>query len=99
MHENRETSVTPAVQFGSRSAGDGLGRTARMHVIEESDSDILPRNHSNKDGTSSAESQEGRLLIKNAFHLTRTRHSAGLRVSSRWRVCGQANAWPDIHPR
>jgi hypothetical protein len=46
-----------------------------MYVSEESDSGILPRNHSNKDGTSSPESEEGRLLIKeNAFHLTRTRH-------------------------
>jgi hypothetical protein len=31
--------------------------------------------HSNKDGQLSAESEEGRLLIKeNAFHLTRSRH-------------------------
>jgi len=28
----------------------GLGRTACMYVSEESDSGILPRNHSNKDG-------------------------------------------------
>jgi hypothetical protein len=49
---------------GSRSAGEGSGRTARMHVPEESDSGIVPMNHSNKDGTSLAESEEGRLLIK-----------------------------------
>jgi hypothetical protein len=35
-----------------------------MHVSEESDSGIVPMNHSNQDGTSSAESEEGRLLIK-----------------------------------
>ena len=64
MHENRETSETPAAQPGSRSAGEGKSRTARVHVPEESDSGIVPRNHSNKDGTLSAESEEGRLLIK-----------------------------------
>ena len=35
-----------------------------MHVSEESHSGIVPMNHSNKDGTSSAESEEGRPLIK-----------------------------------
>jgi hypothetical protein len=51
MHENRETSETPAVQPDGRSAGEGLGHTARMYVPEESDSGILPMSHSNKDGT------------------------------------------------
>src|ERR1700738_5407126 len=64
MHENRETSETPAAQSGSRSAGEGPGRTARMHVPEESHSEVLPMNHSNKDGKPSAESAEGRPLIK-----------------------------------
>jgi hypothetical protein len=64
MHENRETSRTPVAQSGSRTAGEGLGHTARMYVCEESDSGIVPMNHSNKDGTSLAESEEGRLLIK-----------------------------------
>ncbi len=50
MHENRETSETPAVQSGCRSAGEGSGRTARMHVCEESHCGIVPMNHSNKDG-------------------------------------------------
>ena len=45
-------------------AGEGLGRTARMHVSEESDSGIVPMNHSNKDGRASAENEEGRPLIK-----------------------------------
>jgi hypothetical protein len=64
MHENRETSETPAVELSSRSAGEGSGHTARMHVCEESHCGIVPMNHSNKDGTSSAESEEGRLRIK-----------------------------------
>ena len=64
MHENRETSKTPAVPTDGRSAGEGLGRTARMYVFKESDRGIVPMNHSNKDGVSSAESEEGRLRIK-----------------------------------
>jgi hypothetical protein len=100
MHGNRETSKTPAVQTDGRSAGEGLGRTARMYVSEESDRSIVPRNHSNKDGVSSAESEEGRLRIKeNTFHSTRTRHRAGLRVSHGWPVCGQAVCLAVIHPR
>ena len=63
MHENRETSETPA-GVGCRSAGEGSGHTARMDVSEESHCGIVPMNHSNKDGTSSAESEEGRLRIK-----------------------------------
>jgi hypothetical protein len=54
----------PAAQLGSRTAGEGSCHTARMHVPEESDSGIVPMSHSNKDGKLSAESEEGRLLIK-----------------------------------
>ena len=63
MHENRETSETPVVT-DHRSAGEGLGRTARVHVCEESHRGIVPLKHSNKDGTWSAESAEGRLRLK-----------------------------------
>ena len=35
-----------------------------MYVCEESDSGIVPMNHSNNDGTSLAESEEGRLRLK-----------------------------------
>jgi hypothetical protein len=59
MHENRETSETPAVKPGSKSAGEGLGRTARMYVPEESHDGIVPMNHSNKDKRPLAESEEG----------------------------------------
>jgi hypothetical protein len=51
MHENRETSELPAVSVSRRTAGEGSGRTARVHVSEESHSGIIPMNHSNKDGT------------------------------------------------
>jgi len=64
MHENRETSGMPAAKISRRTAGEGLGRTARMHIPEESDSGVVPMNHSNNDGQLSAESGEGRLLIK-----------------------------------
>ena len=47
-----------------RPAGEGLGHTARMHVCEESHCGVVPMNHSNKDGTSLAESEEGRLRIE-----------------------------------
>ena len=75
MYENRETSQTPAAKVSRRTAGEGLGHTARMYVCEESDSGIVPMSHSNKDGQLSAEREEGRLLIKeNTFPLTRSRH-------------------------
>jgi hypothetical protein len=35
-----------------------------MHIPEESDSGAVPMSHSNNDGQLSAESGEGRLLIK-----------------------------------
>src|SRR5437667_2823543 len=64
MHENRETSETPAVKPDGRSAGEGPGRTARVYVCEESHRGVVPMNHSNKDERLSAESGEGRPLIK-----------------------------------
>jgi hypothetical protein len=54
----------PAVTVCRRPAGEGSGHTARMHISEESHCGIVPMNHSNKDGISSAESEEGRLRIK-----------------------------------
>ena len=72
MHENRETSETPVVT-DNRSAGEGLGRTARVLVSEESHR-VVPMKHSNKDGTLLAESAEGRLRLKeNTLPSTRTR--------------------------
>ena len=54
----------PAENVSRRSAGEGKSHTARVHVPEESHCGIVPMNHSNQDGTSSAESEEGRLRIK-----------------------------------
>jgi len=70
MHENRETSETPAATQGAGAAGEGDSRTARVYVSEESHRGIVPMKHSNKDGTLSAESAEGRLRLKeNIFPL------------------------------
>ena len=64
MHENRETSETPEANRRDRPVGEGKRRTARVHVFEESDSGIVPMNHSNKGGKPRAENEEGRPLIK-----------------------------------
>jgi hypothetical protein len=54
----------PVGKLGGRPAGEGDSHTARMHVLEEPDSGIVPMNHSNKDGTALAEGEEGRPLVK-----------------------------------
>src|ERR1700749_4993587 len=59
--------------MGSRTAGEGSGRTARMDVAEESDRGTVPMNHSNKVEQSMAESEEGRSLIEENTHQTNTR--------------------------
>jgi hypothetical protein len=64
MHENRETSETPAAKRGSRAVGEGYSRTAHMYVPEESHDGIVPMNHSNKDSRPLAESEEERPSIK-----------------------------------
>ncbi|HZW93550.1 MAG TPA: hypothetical protein VFF64_11405 [Candidatus Eremiobacteraceae bacterium] len=64
MHENRETSETPAAKPGGRAVGEGNSRTALMYVAEESHDGIVPMNHSNKDKRPLAESEEGRPSIK-----------------------------------
>ena len=60
------------IEADHRTAGEGQGRTARMHISEESDSGVVPMNHSNKDGRPSAESEEGRPLIKENTHQPHT---------------------------
>ena len=57
----------------SRTAGEGSGRKTRMHAAEESDSGIVPMNHSNKIEQSMAESEEGRPLIEENTHQSNTR--------------------------
>ena len=103
MHENRETSETPAGSLtGSRTAGEGSGRTTRMYVSEESDSGIVPMNHSNKIEQSMAESEEGRPLIEeNTHQAARARHRAGHACHWDWRVCGKRvlDRFAANHPR
>jgi hypothetical protein len=66
----------------SGPTGEGLGRTARMHVSEESDSGVVPMNHSNEGGPPLAESAEGRPLVKENTHPPPTRPTqSGARVS------------------
>ena len=53
-----------------------------MHVSEESDSGIVPMNHSNNERTPSAENGEGRPLIKENFPPPHTQPTqSGARVS------------------
>jgi hypothetical protein len=53
-----------------------------MHAFEESDSGIVPMNHSNKSGKPPAESEEGRPLIKENTHQLSTHSTqSGVRVS------------------
>jgi hypothetical protein len=101
MHENRETSKTPAANLGGRSAGEGSGHTARMHVSEESHRGIVPMNHSNKDKTASAKSEEGRLRIEeNTFPSDRYPTQSGTaRVPRVGECAGRQYAWTAIHPR
>jgi hypothetical protein len=59
----------PAENVSRRTAGEGLGHTARMYVPEESHSGILPMNQSNKDGKASAENEEERPLMEQSTML------------------------------
>jgi len=97
MHENRETSETP-VETDHRSAGEGSGRTARVYVCEESHCGIVPMNHSNKDGASSAESEEGRLRLKeNTFPFdTYPTLSGTARVPTVGECADKYFAWPSL---
>src|ERR1700679_1602737 len=76
MHENRETSEAPAGSCG-RTAGEGSGRNTRVNVAAESDSGVVPMNHSNKIEQSMAESEEGGPLIKENIHQSSTRPTQG----------------------
>jgi hypothetical protein len=101
MHENRETSEIPVANLSDRTAGEGSGRTARVHVCEGSHRGIVPMNHSNKDGASSAESEEGRLRIKeNTFPFdTYPDTERDCACPTGGRVCGQAVRLAVTHPR
>jgi hypothetical protein len=64
MHENRETSETPAAARATGRREKATSQETRTHVSEESDSGVVPVNCSNKGGKPSAESREGRALTK-----------------------------------
>jgi hypothetical protein len=58
MHENRETSETPAAKPGSRTAGEGNSRPARMYVPEEShDGIVRGEQHAVQEGSSPSGAQ------------------------------------------
>jgi hypothetical protein len=96
MHENRETSEIPVANLSHRTAGEGSGRTARMYVCEGSHRGIVPMNHSNQDRTTSAESEEGRLRLKeNTFPLdTYPTQSGTVRVPWVGECADKLSVWP-----
>ena len=63
MHENRETLET-CCQCRQQVGGRRFRLQGTRVVCKESHCGIVPMNHSNQDGTSSAESEEGRLRLK-----------------------------------
>ena len=67
-----------------------------MYVSEESHSGIVPMNPSNKDGTSLAESGEGRLLIKENTYpsCTSPTQSGSARVPRVGECADKLFAWP-----
>ena len=67
-----------------------------MHASEESDRGIVPMNHSNKGGVSSAESEEGRLWIKeNTFPFdTYPTQCGSARVPQVGECADKRHAWP-----
>lgn len=60
MHENRETWMASAAQSGGRPVGKGESRTTHRHVVQGSDSGVVPMKDSNKEGKPTAENLEGR---------------------------------------
>jgi len=86
----------PATTIRRRTAGEGSGHTARVYLSEESHSGIVAMNHSNKDGTSLAENEEGRLLIKENTFPSRTypTQSGSARVPRGRECADKMFAWP-----
>ena len=100
MHENRETSEIPVANRSDRTVGEGSGRTARVYVSEESHRGIVPMNHSNKDGASSAESEEGRLRLKeNTFPFDTYPTPSGIARVPRVGECADSILWAVMNPR
>ena len=89
------------MKVSRRTAGEGSGHTARVYVTEESHSGIVPMNHSNQDGASLAESEEGRLLIKENVRPPNTHPTQGgsARVPRVGESADKAVCLAVIHPR
>ena len=83
-------------QQSPRTAGEGSGRTARVYVCEESHCSVVPRNHSNQDKQSSAESGEGRLRLKENTFLfdTYPTQSGTARVPWVGECADKRQVWP-----
>lgn len=77
MHENRETWLASAAQYGGRPVGKGESRTPHAHASQESDSGVVPMKGSNKEGKPTAESPEGRPGIKENVQQPHTRPTQG----------------------
>ena len=91
----------PAVPVIRRTAGEGLGRTARVYVSEESHCGIVPMNHSNKDGTLVGGEWGGKAADQGEhFSIRHVPDSArDCACPTDGRVCGQAFHLAVTHPR
>ncbi len=78
MHENRETSETPAANHAAGRWAKATSRKAYMYVSEESDSGVVPVKRLNNDRTALAEGGEGRPLTKENTHQSSTQLAEGL---------------------
>ena len=63
MHENRDISTRLRLYDEGRSA-KAINRNVDMHVLEKSDSAVVPVNQPNKEAKASAEAGEGRAQMK-----------------------------------
>jgi len=91
----------PATKISRRTAGEGSGHTARVYVCEESDSGILPMNHSNKDGRLVGGEWGGKAADHrehwSIWHVPDTER--GCTCPTGGRVCGQAPRLAVFHLR
>jgi RNA-directed DNA polymerase len=82
MHENRETSETPAASPAAGRWVKATSHKAHMYVFEGSDSGVVLMKRLNKDSAPSAEGAEGRPLTKENTHQSSTQPTQdGERVS------------------
>jgi RNA-directed DNA polymerase len=82
MHENRETSETPAANHAAGRWAKATSHKTYMYVSKESDSGVIPMKRLNNDGTALAEGAEGRPLTKENTHQSSTQPTqSGERVS------------------